>query len=136
METAPEQVAGWVGVAAASSTGVLGIAGKLKLFIAKKTFLFMGTIFSVASLGVIVTMSLNSNELPQEAPVDKQSTSVVSVEAGPEEQQDHILLAHVEETAPKLEEEPVSIAPILPIAPVVSGRRANRTNRARKNDQR
>ncbi|GAB5417266.1 MAG: hypothetical protein Crog4KO_28480 [Crocinitomicaceae bacterium] len=119
VETAPEQVAGWVGVAAASSTGVLGIASKLKLFIAKKTFLFMGTIISIASLGVIVSMSLNSNELPQEAPVKKQSTAVMSVDAAPEEKQEAIPVAALVKSPPKAAEVPTPISPIEPIAPSV-----------------
>lgn len=118
VETAPEHIAGWVGAAAASGTGMLGIAGKLKLFIAKKTFLFMGTIFSVASLGVIVTMSLNSKELPQEAPVEKQSTSIVSVDAAPNEKQNVILMTQVEDSSKRVEEAPRPIAPIVPIAPM------------------
>jgi hypothetical protein len=79
LETAPEQVAGWVGVAAASSTGVLGVASKLKLLIAKKTFLIMGTILSIASLGVIVTMSINSSDLPKEERSEKHSTTGIIV---------------------------------------------------------
>ncbi len=119
VETAPEQVAGWVGVAAASSTGVLGIAGKLKLFIAKKTFLIMGTIISIASLGVIVSLSLSTDELPQEAPIEKQSTAVISVDKAPDEKQDAIPIAQLKTPPPKAEIALVPIQPIEPLAPAV-----------------
>jgi len=80
VETAPEQVAGWVGAAAATSTGVLGLAGKLKLFIAKKTFVMMGTILSVSSLGVIATMSWSSGEITEPSEPKIQSTAVIEID--------------------------------------------------------
>lgn len=66
LETAPEDVATWVGTAAATSTGVLGLAGKLKLFIAKKTLIIMGTTLSIVSLSIITALSLRTD-----APAEK-----------------------------------------------------------------
>ncbi|MDC0257249.1 DUF2807 domain-containing protein [Crocinitomicaceae bacterium] len=99
VETAPEQIAGWVGTAAAASTGVLGVSGKLKLFIAKKTFLFMGTILSIASLGVIVTMSLSSTEAPKESTSGNESISVVGVDAK-EQQESKMIPITFDDTLP------------------------------------
>ncbi|XOV66136.1 MAG: head GIN domain-containing protein [Fluviicola sp.] len=80
VETAPEQVAGWVGTAAATSTGVLGMAAKLKLIIAKKTFIIMGIILSVTSLGVILTMSLSSNQTTKEKTPEYDNLTAAHVE--------------------------------------------------------
>ncbi len=62
VETSAEQIASWVGVAATSTTGILGIAGKLKLFIAKKAFIMVGTSLSIISAGVITAVVLNTTE--------------------------------------------------------------------------
>lgn len=116
VETAPEQVANWVGVAAATGTGALGLAAKLKLFIAKKTFLFMGTIFSVASLGVIVTMSLSSADAPKETESTKKSISVVGVDT-PQEEKKLISVTTFDDTT---REEPKPPVPPAPPAPDVN----------------
>jgi hypothetical protein len=117
VETAPEHVAGWIGTAAATSTGVLGIAGKLKLLIAKKTFIIMGTILSVAGLGLIVTMSLNSSEKPAEAVSKKESTTVVSVESKPKSKTERkeVQPAVLDNKVPKVVEVEEVIKPIAPI---------------------
>lgn len=100
VETAPEQVAGWVGTAAASA-GVLGVAGKLKLFIAKKTFVMMGTILSVTSLGVIVTMSWSSNELPGPTEPKNQNTAAVEVSTSNAEEPEKFVVFEDTLKAPK-----------------------------------
>lgn len=61
-ETSAEEIASWVGIAATSTSGVLGIAGKLKLFIAKKTFIMVGTSLSIISAGVITAITLSTPE--------------------------------------------------------------------------
>lgn len=116
VETAPEQIAGWVGTVAAASTGVLGVAGKLKLFIAKKTFLFMGTILSITSLGVIVTMSLSSSDAPKETASNRGSISVVSVDGPQEKEEAKVIPTALEDT---LRKPPVPPAPPaeFPVAP-------------------
>lgn len=123
VETAPEQVAGWVGTAAATSTGVLGLAGKLKLLIAKKTFIMMGTILSVASLGVIVTMSWSTSKSPKPAEPKNESLALVTVSNSGQERTENTVLA--EDTLTALQPEPPqkppqppkAIAPISPITP-------------------
>lgn len=115
VETAPEQIAGWVGTAAAASSGVLGVAGKLKLFIAKKTFLFMGTILSVASLGVIVTMSVSSNDAPKESASERKSISVVGVDTPQENEVATAALVEFEDTV--LPPAPAAELPVPPAPP-------------------
>lgn len=142
VETAPEHVAGWIGAAAATSTGVLGTAGKLKLFIAKKTFIIMGTILSVASLGVIVAMSLNSSEKPSEAPSKKESTAVVSVVSNLKPEREEVQAVMLEKEALKPERVNEVIEPIAPIvaelpetvfsAPVPQQRTINNDRRTEK----
>lgn len=73
-ETAPEQVADWVGAAAASSAGVLGVAAKLKLFIAKKTFIMLG--ISLGAVGVVFlsTAIIGSSPSTEEKITSKKET--------------------------------------------------------------
>ena len=65
-ETSSEEIASWVGVAAASSTGVLGTIGKLKLFIAKKSFIMLASTLTVITAGIITTVALLPSDSKQE----------------------------------------------------------------------
>jgi len=107
VETAPEQIAGWVGAAAASSSGLLGIVAKLKLFIAKKSIIMLGI-----SLGTVGAITVSSVLLMGAPSVEKEKTPpakkehVATVLPEEETQQDVIELpAETEEVrTPKLEE--------------------------------
>lgn len=61
--TSSDEIASWLGVAAASSTGVLGTIGKLKLFIAKKSLVMLASTLTIITAGVITTVAL----LPSDA---------------------------------------------------------------------
>ena len=65
LETSAAEVASWVGTAAAASTGVLGVAAKLKLFIAKKTFIMLGITLGSAGVVVFTTAMLGSAPTPE-----------------------------------------------------------------------
>lgn len=121
VETAPEQIAGWVGTAAAASTGILGVAGKLKLFIAKKTFLIMGTILSITSLGVVITMSLSSSDATKEPTSTRAQIATVGLNAPELIEEDQIMPIALEDTvapaAPSAERLPIPPAPPVPPTP-------------------
>lgn len=61
VETSPEEIGSWVSVAAASTTGVLGTLGKLKLLIAKKSMIMMGTL-TVVTASVITAVTMGTQE--------------------------------------------------------------------------
>lgn len=62
IETSATEIASWVGTAAVSSTGVLGVAAKLKLFIAKKSIIMIASALSV--IGVSTLLFITSPEVP------------------------------------------------------------------------
>ncbi|MCR9171132.1 MAG: DUF2807 domain-containing protein [bacterium] len=118
VETAPEQIAGWVGASAAASTGVLGIAAKLKLLIAKKTFIIMGTILSVTSLGIVLTMSLNTQD-PQSSPSEKVHFSEIILDDHVQKEEPKAIQILFEDTtlpSQKIKESPHATPTSIPLA--------------------
>lgn len=96
-ETSAEEIASWVGIAATSTTGVLGIAGKLKLLIAKKTFIMVGTSLSIISAGVITAITLTTAEPPVEKEsIEANKATSISMVTPPET--DEIQLPEVPKT--------------------------------------
>lgn len=81
VETAPEQIAGRVGAAATTSSGVLGAAAKLKLFIARKSMIMLGITAGSAGVIVLSTTLLMPSSSQQEKPqVDRQEPSTVIIQ--------------------------------------------------------
>lgn len=69
-QTSVEEVTAWVGTATATATGVLGIAAKLKLFIAKKSLLMLGSILGAAGITTVGILLHNPQiEEPQSSQV-------------------------------------------------------------------
>jgi hypothetical protein len=67
-QTSVEEVTAWVGAAAIATTGVIGIAAKLKLFIAKKSLLMLGSVLGtvgVVTLGTIMLVSSPNSGTPE-----------------------------------------------------------------------
>jgi len=60
-QTSVEEVTAWVGAAAIATTGVIGIAAKLKLFIAKKSLLMLGSVLGTVGVVTIGTIALVSS---------------------------------------------------------------------------
>jgi len=79
VETSPDQIAEWVGVAAASTTGVLGIAAKLKLLIAKKTFIMLGISMGTVSVVVVSTLLIGSAPSTEKSTSNKQKPNAALV---------------------------------------------------------
>jgi Putative auto-transporter adhesin, head GIN domain len=64
IQTSIEEVTEWVGVAAATSAGALGIAAKLKLFIAQKSFIMIGSTLGTIGLATVSAILLSSSSAP------------------------------------------------------------------------
>lgn len=60
-QTSVEEVTAWVGAAAIATTGVIGIAAKLKLFIAKKSLLMLGSVLGTVGIVTVGTIALVSS---------------------------------------------------------------------------
>lgn len=119
VETTPEEIAGWVAVAAGTSTGVLGVAGKLKLFIAKKTLIIMGTTLSVVSAGILATISLGKAEpetIVKEQP--KQAKEITVPVSEPEVEISELPQTQAEQAAEKQVFEPLVYLKPLAIPPM------------------
>lgn len=69
-ETSVEEVTAWVGAAALTTSGVLGIAAKLKLLIAKKSILMLGSILGAAGITVVSVALISSSQDPDKTPVN------------------------------------------------------------------
>ena len=113
VETSPEEIGTWVSVAAASATGVLGTFGKLKLLIAKKSMIMMGTL-SVVTAGVITAVTIGTTEPTPETKSEITATSQESIrkEDSREESVDQTV-----ELNQNVEEPPVNHAPSNVAAP-------------------
>ena len=96
-ETSPEEVSGWLALAGVGGIGALGLAAKLKLLIAKKSVIMIGSlgIIGVASMGIASLLGPN-----QQAPKEIEQVSVVLQQEAPVEdnliEEETVLLAEVE----------------------------------------
>lgn len=110
-QTSVEEVTAWVGTAAATTTGMLGLAAKLKLFIAKKSLFMLGSIIGTAGITTVAILSFSSQNVTQSDHTQStvpqefvQETTVQTQEIQPEE----VLALNLDPIAP--------IAPIVPTA--------------------
>lgn len=121
-ETSVEEVTAWVATAAVATTGVIGIAAKLKLFIAKKTVLMVGSLIGAAGITVVSIGLLSSSEKPKnvEQVVATETThSISSEETGiVQQEQDDSIHAVLQAEKPQRSEVPeVFLAPVMPVKP-------------------
>lgn len=116
-ETSVEEVTAWVGAAALTTSGVLGVAAKLKLLIAKKSMLMLGSILGAAGITVVSVALISSSQGPDKTPVnsaiistDKQEVEHIQIEQEPEKN----LVADLEKPAEENSaiEEPAEVASV------------------------
>ncbi len=100
VETAPDQIAGWVGAAATTSTGVVGVAAKLKLFIAKKSMIMLGITLGSAGIIVLSTALIMQPASSEKNPVNDQFKSSVLITE--EDQKPEIEQKEVSETSEEI----------------------------------
>ncbi len=114
-QTTVEEVTAWVGTAAAAGAGVLGIAAKLKLLIAKKSLLMLGSVLGAAGITVVgVTMFGASPEAEKNASITPVNIETREIEHVPVVfQQDDTLEVNLSETP-----EPEVVVPVPPVSPV------------------
>ncbi|GEM_PF-175225 len=113
-ETSVEEVTAWVGAAAVATTGVLGVAAKVKLFIAKKSLLMLGSVLGTVGIVTVATTMFSSSPKPE-------STNTVGiVEPNNQEQLQEEVEENTAEILIQQEDtiEPISAPEVLPIAPI------------------
>jgi hypothetical protein len=114
VETSATEIATWVGATAATSAGVLGVAGKLKLFIAKKTIMLFG--ITLGTIGVTaISVALMSSPPEQEENSPVITYDFVDDEAPQKLQETSIDFDDTLEL-----DVPKPVAPIPPVPPVAS----------------
>lgn len=109
-QTSIEEVTAWVGAAAIASTGVLGIAAKLKLFIAKKSLLMLGSVLGTVGIVAVTAFMIGSSSNPESEKTTRTETYIQESSTENEEIQ---LISSTEDTL----EMPDVIAPLPPISP-------------------
>ncbi|MFT6922705.1 MAG: hypothetical protein ACJA1C_001711 [Crocinitomicaceae bacterium] len=117
IETSATEIATWVGATAATSAGVLGVAGKLKLFIAKKTTMLFG--ITLGTVGVTaVSIALMSSP-----PEQKETSPVITYDFVEEQTPPKIQETSIDfDDTTRLEapEFPVAPKPVAPVPPIAS----------------
>jgi len=90
-ETSVEEVTAWVGAAALTTSGVLGVAAKLKLLIAKKSILMLGSLLGATGITVVSVALFSSSQGPDKTPVnsalitpEKQEIEHIQIDQEPE----------------------------------------------------
>lgn len=92
VQTSVEEVTAWVGAAAATATGVLGVAAKLKLLIAKKSLFMLGSILGAAGITTVGIVLFNSQNTQTEStqpvsfPQEKVQEMTPLIVEGPDEE--------------------------------------------------
>ncbi|MFT6243719.1 MAG: hypothetical protein ACJA0U_000373 [Salibacteraceae bacterium] len=117
VETSAAEIATWVGATAATTAGVLGVAGKLKLFIAKKTTMLFG--ITLGTVGVTaISVALMSSP-----PEQKETSPVITYDFVEEQTPPKIQEASIDlDDTTRLEapEFPVAPKPVAPVPPIAS----------------
>src|SRR3989338_2876527 len=97
-ETSVEEVTAWVGAAALTTSGVLGVAAKLKLLIAKKSILMLGSLLGAAGITVVSVALFSSSQGPDNTAFnsalitpEKQEIEHIQIEQEPEKNQDAVI---------------------------------------------
>ncbi|MDX2360595.1 MAG: head GIN domain-containing protein [Crocinitomicaceae bacterium] len=120
--TSVEEVTAWVGTAALATAGVLGIAAKLKLFIAKKSLFMLGSIVGVSGIVTLSVTMFGTN--PTENQPNSNNVAAFTEEVQQEESTNEVVyILDQDDTleVPALEAiaEPVSAAPnVIAFAPI------------------
>jgi hypothetical protein len=116
VETSAAEIATWVGATAATTAGVLGVAGKLKLFIAKKTTMLFG--ITLGTVGVTaISVALMSSPPKQKETSPVITYDFVEEQTPPKTQETSIDFDDTLEVEfPPFPEVPKPVAPVPPVA--------------------
>ena len=118
-QTSVEEVTAWVGAAAITTTGVLGVAAKVKLFIAKKSLLMLGSVLGTVGVVTVTATMLATSPTPESSETNALVGTSVQEEPKEQPEEETIEIIYQQDDsleAPEAPTEPVPLAPIAPVA--------------------